>query len=167
MRGRLLTTAIFVGVFLLSAQCIYANPADSARILEDKAISYASRYANDSNFDIKIAARDISQDAIMLGKNYSLIFGLKVISSAECLEEVTKLGTDSEMFTQNALAGKYKTIVMVNGNLVMLSGASAGTLTYTVLDKGNYCNVEKSTSDAYWAAHILRLALGGINIAFS
>jgi hypothetical protein len=166
MRGTLLTATISVGLFLFSAQATYANPADSARVLEDKAISYANRYANEPNPDIKIAAHDISQDAIMLGKSYSQSYGLRVISSAECLDEVTKLGVDSETFTQNALAGKYKTIV-VNGNIVMLIAASAGTLTYTVLDKGNYCNIEKSTNDAYWTAYIFRLALGGINITFS
>ena len=47
-----------------------------------------------------------------------------------------------------ALAGYYKQIV-VNGNVVMLIAATAGKITYSILDNGNYCYIDKSIKDAY------------------
>ena len=167
MRVNLLSVATAVGLLLISSQTIYANPSNSARILEDKAISYASQHANETNFDVNVAAQDISQEAMMLGKNYSHSYGLTTVSPVECLEEVAKLSMDSGNFAQNALSGQYRKIMMVDGNAVMLVASAAGTLTYVALDKGGFCNKEKSTTDAYWTARIFRLALGSINVAFS
>ena len=84
----------------------------------------------------------------------------------ECLAEVATLGANSAAFAQNAQARLYKKII-VDGNIVMFIASSAGMLTHAVLDKGNYCNIEKSVAGAYWSGYIFRLALGAMNMAFS
>ncbi|OGT68749.1 MAG: hypothetical protein A3J38_07185 [Gammaproteobacteria bacterium RIFCSPHIGHO2_12_FULL_45_9] len=166
MRVRFLIAAISVGLALISAQTVYASPADSARVLEDKTMSYAKQYANEPSFDVTAAAHDISNDAIMLGNSYSQHYSARAISSAECLAEVATLGANSAAFAQNAQARLYKKII-VDGNIVMFIASSAGMLTHAVLDKGNYCNIEKSVAGAYWSGYIFRLALGAMNMAFS
>lgn len=163
-------TTLFSASLLIGAQAYAAPQAqDGANILKDKAISYAVQASKEANFDMKAASQQLSQDAFSLGKIYSSGYALKLsdVTSEQCLEEVAQLGVDSQTFINKALAGQYKTIAVVNGNFVMLIAAGAGELTYTVIDKGGYCTIEKSIHDAYWAANIIRLGIDGINVAFS
>lgn len=169
MKSHLLAAIISAGLLSISTTAMCANTQNAANILKDKAISYAMHYEKDTNFDIKTASRELSQNAIDLGKIYSSSYQLKLndITSEQCLEEVANLGIDSQTFVNKALASQYKTIVVVNGNIVMLIAGGAGQLTYTVIDKGGYCTIDKSIHDSYWAANIIRLAIDGINITFS
>ncbi len=169
MKSYVLATIMSAGLLSIATTAMGANSQNAANILKDKAISYAIQYQKDTHFDIKTASRELSQNAIDLGKIYSSGYQLNLtdITSAQCLDELTNLGIDSQTFFKKAIAGEYKTIVNVNGNIVMLIASGAGELTYTVIDQGHYCMVEKSVHDAYWAANIIRMGIDIINVTFS
>jgi hypothetical protein len=169
MKSYFLTAIISAGLLSISTTAMSANGQNGSDILKDKAISYAIQYQKDTHFDLKAASRDLSQNAIDLGKIYGSGYQLKLtdITSTQCVEEVANLGIDSETFVKKALAGQYKTIVNVNGNIVMLVAGGAGELTYTVIDRGGYCMVDKSVHDAYWAATVIRMSIDVINVTFS
>jgi len=169
MKSYLLAAMITTGLLSISTTAMCANAQNAADIIKDKAISYAIYYKKNPNFDIKTASSELSQNAIDLGKIYGGGYQLTLsdITSEQCLTELAKLGIDSQTFVNKALAGQYKTIVDVNGNIVMLIAGGAGQLTYTVIDKGGYCTIDKSIHDAYWAANIIRLGIDGINVVFS
>jgi len=162
---------ILLSISALSVATAYASPQaqDGAKILQDKAISYAMHAKADAQFDVKAASRELSQNALELGKIYSGNYDVKLndITEEQCLNEVAQLGVDSESFLNKALAQQYKTIATVNGNQVMMIASGAGEITYIVIDKGGYCTVDKSRRDAYWAANIMRLGLDGLNVTFS
>lgn len=142
--------------------CMQAAYADSANYVA----STARDFAMNPNLDIKAAQHYLAQNPLGLGHSYAQNYGVQLKTSAECLEEVAQLGIDANTFTQNALAHQYKTIAVVDGNIVMLVASGASLLTYTVLDQGNYCNIEKSTNDAYWAAYVFRMGMSAIDVAF-
>jgi len=169
MKSQLLTMIFSMSLISLSTAHAYPQAQDGAKILQDKAISYAMLATKDTHFDIKAASQELSQNALDLGKMYSGKYELTLrdITSSQCMDELSKLGIDSGQFLDKALAQQYKTVFTVNGNQVMMIAAGAGELTYTVIDQGGFCTIDKSIHDAYWSANIIRLSIDGLNVTFS
>jgi hypothetical protein len=168
---KILFQAFIALVSLISLSTTYAYPQaqDGAKILQDKAMSYALYSAQHANFNTKAASRELSQNALDLGKIYSGNYQLQLadITVEQCVDEVTQLGIDSENFINKAIARQYKTIVTADGNVVMLIAGGAGELTYIVINQGKYCTIDKSRHDAYWSAAIIRLAMDKLDVMFS
>lgn len=167
MKRILIMAGLVAGISALSAASAAPDAQYGANIIKEKAIHFATEAAKDPHFDMQAASRVLSQDAMALGKVYGHGFAMLDVTSAQCLEEVALLGLQAQTFLNKALAGEYKTIVMVNGNLVMLAAAGAGSITYLAIDRGGYCHQEASIHDSYWAANIIRLGMDGVNLAFS
>lgn len=163
--------AAFFSAGLMVSAAAHAVPQVQygANIIKENAISYAMRSSQDAGFDVKTASRQLYLDTKNLvevynGGGYNLVDD---VTSAQCFAENAKLDIDSQTFIKKALGGQYKTISMVNGNLVMLIAGGAGELTFTVIDKGHFCSIDKSIHDSYWAANIIRMGIDGLDVTFS
>ena len=147
-----------VVIFLFSSFAFANNP----QILKDKILSYA-----ENPQDIQAAAQDVANEALTLGKQYSHYYKMTPITTSDCLQEVTILGTNANNYYQKALGHSYKILGVVDGNVVMMIASSAALITHKVLDQGSYCYIDKSYSDAYWAAYLLRIVIDNLHVAFS
>src|SRR5436190_14586613 len=97
-------TIISAGLLTTSMIAMSASSQPAVEVFKDKAISYAVQYEKNANFDLHAASRELSQNAQALGKIYGSGYQVTPndITSEQCLEEVAKLGLDSQTFVNKA-----------------------------------------------------------------